>query len=68
MLRRIFFIQNIFSESRNEDLCKQIINDMNIYGLSVIDDFLGMQKGLEILNEVHCMYSAGVFQVIIQIF
>ncbi|KAJ6640196.1 Egl nine like 1 [Pseudolycoriella hygida] len=50
------------SESRNEDLCKQIINDMNVYGLSVIDDFLGMQKGLEILNEVHCMYSAGVFQ------
>lgn len=52
------------SESRNEDLCKQIINDMNVYGLSVIDDFLGKQKGMEILNEVHSMYSAGVFQVI----
>lgn len=52
------------SESRNEDLCKQIINDMNVYGLSVVDDFLGKQKGMEILNEVHSMYSAGVFQVI----
>lgn len=47
----------------HEDLCKHVINDLNMYGLSVIDDFLGRHKGLEILNEVHHMYTAGVFKV-----
>lgn len=36
---------------------------MNQYGLSVVDDFLGREKGLQILNEVHKMYSAGMFKV-----
>lgn len=36
---------------------------MNQYGLSVVDDFLGREKGLQILNEVHQMHSAGVFKV-----
>lgn len=47
---------------RNEELCRNIINDMNTYGLSVVDDFLGMEKGLRILNEVHGMYAAGDFK------
>ncbi|KAH8312196.1 hypothetical protein KR044_009767 [Drosophila immigrans] len=49
------------SERRYEDLCRNIINDMNQYGLSVVDDFLGMEKGLKILNEVRSMYNAGAF-------
>ncbi|KAH8395541.1 hypothetical protein KR222_005277, partial [Zaprionus bogoriensis] len=49
------------SERRYEDLCRNIINDMNQYGLSVVDDFLGMDKGLKILNEVRSMYNAGAF-------
>ncbi|XP_030374985.1 egl nine homolog 3 isoform X2 [Scaptodrosophila lebanonensis] len=49
-------------ERRYEDLCRNIINDMNQYGLSVVDDFLGMEKGLQILNEVGCMYNSGAFQ------
>lgn len=48
---------------RDDDLCKIIINDMNTYGLAVIDDFLGRATGLEILREVDNMYGAGVFQV-----
>ncbi|KAL7727209.1 hypothetical protein ACLKA6_004473 [Drosophila palustris] len=48
-------------ERRYEDLCRNIINDMNQYGLSVVDDFLGMEKGLKILNEVRSMYNAGAF-------
>ncbi|KAL5273733.1 EGLN1 family protein [Megaselia abdita] len=48
-------------ERRYEDLCQTVISDMNTYGLSVIDDFLGREKGLQILSEVHRMYSAGVF-------
>ena len=60
-----FLILNfsICSERRYEDLCRNIISDMNQYGLSVVDDFLGMEKGLQILNEVHRMYAAGVFKV-----
>ncbi|XP_060650318.1 egl nine homolog 1 isoform X1 [Drosophila nasuta] len=50
------------SERRYEDLCRNIINDMNQYGLSVVDDFLGMEKGLKILNEVRSMYNAGAFK------
>lgn len=46
-----------------DDLCKTIIADMNAYGLSVIDDFLGRAKGLDILREVDNMYGAGVFRV-----
>nr|XP_013098663.1 unnamed protein product [Stomoxys calcitrans] len=49
-------------ERRYEELCRNIINDMNQYGLSVVDDFLGQEKGMQILNEVLNMYSAGVFR------
>ncbi|TMW52715.1 hypothetical protein DOY81_002238 [Sarcophaga bullata] len=52
----------ISCERRYEELCRNIINDMNQYGLSVVDDFLGREKGLQILNEVHQMHSAGVFK------
>lgn len=41
----------IFSELRYDSLCKQIIRDMNMYGMCVVDDFLGMTYGLGILNE-----------------
>ncbi|XP_075146970.1 HIF prolyl hydroxylase [Haematobia irritans] len=50
------------NERRYEELCRNIINDMNQYGLSVVDDFLGQEKGMQILNEVLNMYSAGVFR------
>lgn len=46
-----------------DQLCRNIIKDMNEYGLSVVDDFLGVEKGLKVLAEVHHMYSAGIFQV-----
>lgn len=45
------------------DLCRTIINDLNLYGLSVLDNFLGRTKGLQILNEVHKISQAGVFRV-----
>lgn len=46
------------------ELCRNIISDMNQYGLSVVDDFLGMEKGMQVVNEVHNMYAAGVFKVL----
>lgn len=39
------------SELRYDTLCKQVIRDMNMYGMCVVDDFLGMTHGLGILNE-----------------
>lgn len=44
-------ISVFFSELRYDSLCKQIIKDMNTYGMCVVDDFLGMTHGLGILNE-----------------
>lgn len=40
-----------YSELRYDTLCKQVIRDMNMYGMCVVDDFLGMTHGLGILNE-----------------
>ncbi|CAD7092278.1 unnamed protein product [Hermetia illucens] len=54
--------RRMLAEKRYEDLCRIIIDDMNTYGLSVVDDFLGMDRGLQILNEVHKMYASGVFR------
>lgn len=39
------------SELRYDSLCKQIIKDMNMYGMCVVDDFLGTTNGLSILKE-----------------
>lgn len=39
------------SNMKHESLCKQIINDMNTYGICVVDDFLGSTYGLDILRE-----------------
>ena len=36
---------------------------MNEYGVSVIDNFLGNEKGNQVLGEVTDMYSAGMFKV-----
>lgn len=45
------------SELRYDTLCKQVIRDMNMYGMCVVDDFLGMTHGLGILNEGNFYFS-----------
>lgn len=45
------FLYSIRSGLRYDNLCKQIIRDMNMYGMCVVDDFLGMTYGLSILKE-----------------
>lgn len=44
-------------------MCCNLIRDMNEYGVSVIDNFLGNEKGNQVLGEVIDMYSAGMFKV-----
>lgn len=51
-----------------EDMCNTLIRDMNEYGVCVLDNFLGHERGLQVLNEVTNMHSAGMFKVIIIIY
>lgn len=45
-----------------DKICQYVIRDMDKYGVCVVDKFLGKEKGLEVLNEVLYMYSAGLFK------
>uniref|UniRef100_A0A182IXU5 hypoxia-inducible factor-proline dioxygenase n=1 Tax=Anopheles atroparvus TaxID=41427 RepID=A0A182IXU5_ANOAO len=49
------------SESLDE-ACRSLIRDMNEYGVCVLDNFLGQERGLQVLDEVTGMYSSGVFR------
>ncbi|XP_053673353.1 uncharacterized protein LOC128723617 [Anopheles nili] len=49
------------SESLDE-ACRSLIRDMNEYGVCVLDNFLGQERGLQVLEEVTGMYSSGVFR------
>ncbi|XP_044599076.1 uncharacterized protein LOC123275189 isoform X2 [Cotesia glomerata] len=45
-----------------EDICSNVIYDMNTYGVCVVDGFLGPDRGLAVLKEVLNMYDSGMFQ------
>ncbi|XP_066586936.1 egl nine homolog 1-like [Prorops nasuta] len=45
-----------------DEICRNVIRDMDEYGVCVVDNFLGTDKGLAVLNEVLNMYSAGMFK------
>lgn len=45
-----------------DEMCRNVIRDMDEYGMCVVDNFLGTEKGLAVLNEVLNMYSAGLFK------
>lgn len=49
-------------EHRNSMLADYACNCLNRYGVCVIDNFLGNSKGLEILDQVRDMHSAGIFK------
>ncbi|XP_046401472.1 egl nine homolog 1 [Ischnura elegans] len=44
-----------------EEICRNVIRDMDEYGVCVVDNFMGPQTGREVLKEVTGMYSKGVF-------
>lgn len=46
-------------------MCNNLVRDMNEYGVCVLDNFIGQDKGLQVLQEVKSMYSAGYFKVIV---
>lgn len=43
--------------------CQRVIRDMNKYGVCVLDNFLGRDRGLMVRNEVLQMYQSGMFEV-----
>lgn len=45
-----------------EEVCWNVIRDMDTYGVCVVDNFLGPKMGMAVLNEVRTMYSKGVFK------
>lgn len=45
-----------------DEACRNLIRDMNEYGVCVLDNFLGQERGLKVLQEVTGMYSSGVFR------
>ncbi|XP_028171509.1 egl nine homolog 1-like [Ostrinia furnacalis] len=43
------------------EVCNRLIRDMTQYGVCVLDNFLGKEKGLLVRNEVLEMYRLGIF-------
>jgi len=43
-------------------LFQQVIEDLNRYGVCVVDNLLGDARGASVLREVQSMYSSGAFQ------
>ena len=44
------------------DLVCQVINDMDQYGVCVVDNLLGEERGGQILKEVYALENSGSFQ------
>ncbi|XP_045452867.1 egl nine homolog 1 [Melitaea cinxia] len=45
----------------NYVVCQRVIRDMTQYGVCVLNNFLGKERGLLVLNEVLEMYRSGIF-------
>lgn len=45
-----------------EEMCRNVIRDMDAYGVCLLDNFLGEQRGKLVLAEVLDMYTKGVFK------
>ena len=58
-----FYSENIIEPWGLEDMCNNLIRDLNEYGVCVLDNFLGYERGLQVLREVDEMYAAVIFKV-----
>lgn len=45
-----------------DEVCRNVVRDMDAYGVCVVDNFLGDERGRCVLGEVLDMYSSGVFK------
>lgn len=44
------------------DICKNVVHDLNKYGICVLDKFIGTKYGRLILDEVKNLYERGIFK------
>ncbi|RZC40908.1 zf-MYND domain containing protein [Asbolus verrucosus] len=54
----------VHKDQRNDldEICRNVIQDMDAYGVCLVDNFLGEAKGKAVLLEVLQMYTKGVFK------
>lgn len=45
-----------------DEMCRNVIRDMDAYGVCVVDHFLGEERGKKVLSEVLDMYTKGIFK------
>ncbi|CAG7730512.1 unnamed protein product [Allacma fusca] len=43
-------------------ICQQVINDMDKYGVCVVDNLLGEERGGQVFDEVQSLYTSGAFK------
>jgi len=54
--------QTFFRQDVIDEVCRTVIRDMDEFGVCVVDNFLGYQRGMAVLEEVLGMYTKGVFK------
>ncbi|XP_056642257.1 egl nine homolog 1 isoform X1 [Diorhabda sublineata] len=54
--------RNLDDDRFIEEMCYTVIQDMTDYGLCVMDNFLGVERGKQVLREVLTMENQGVFK------
>lgn len=53
---------NTLEEDIIEQICRNVIRDMDNYGVCVVDSFLGPERCTAVLHEVLDIHSAGLFR------
>lgn len=56
------FLHRQNRDKQLEEVCMNVIRDMDKYGVCVVDSFLGPEMGMAVLDEVTSMYNKGVFK------
>ncbi|KDR06662.1 Egl nine-like protein 1 [Zootermopsis nevadensis] len=56
------FLHRQNRDKQLEEVCINVIRDMDTYGVCVVDNFLGPDMGMAVLDEVTSMYNKGVFK------
>lgn len=50
------------NESVVDQISRNVIHDLETFGVCVVDNFLGLERGTLVLNEVLSIYKSGVFK------
>lgn len=56
------FLHNNGDQEIYDEICRNVIRDLDEYGVCVVDNFLGLKYGMLVFDEVLKLYSLGVFK------